>query len=205
MGGTLIALFQRNADTLCAFSEPSAITPHLPTLLSLKNPDFITVNSHLTAIIGGSFPPFPFPTVLDYYEWASADKALPGIRVPFLALNAMDDPIVAEVPVEEAGKNPFVAIVVTRQGGHLGWFQGGGFMGRGGPPDKWNQKPVLEWFQAVVHDFVDMRKNGHRGKGRFEENGFVMEEGGGGIIGYKVVETGRAVEAIKPSGGVAGL
>lgn len=206
MGGTLLDLFNRNAAELSSFPEPSAITHHLPILLSLKNPDFKTVNSHLTSIIGGSYPPFPFPTVDAYYEWASAEKSLAGIRIPFLAINALDDPIVAEVPLYAAGKNPWVGIAVTKKGGHLGWFQGGGYLGRGGPPAKWNQRPVIEWFDAIVEDFVDTRPNGHKGKARYEENGFVMEDGGNGIVGYKEIETGGHVEPIVPSGSAwAGL
>ncbi|KAF9506562.1 hypothetical protein BS47DRAFT_1352637 [Hydnum rufescens UP504] len=206
LGGTLLDLFNRNAAELSSFPEPSAITPELPILLSLRNPDFKTVNAHLTSIVGGSFPPFPFPTVEAYYEWASADKWIPGIRIPFLAMNALDDPIVAEVPIQALGKNPWVATLLTKTGGHLGWFQGGGFLGRGGPPGKWFSQPVLEWLNATAEDFVNTRANGHRGKGRYEENGFVMEEDGRGIIGYKEIETGGHVEPIVPSGSAwAGL
>lgn len=207
MGGTLSALFNRNAAALASFKEPSAITPHLPILLSMKNPDFIDVNAHLTSIIGGSFPPFPFPTVHDYYEWSSAVKSLAGIRVPFLSINAQDDPIVAEVPVQEAGKNPFVAMVVTDQGGHLGWFVGGGFAGRGAPVKKWNVEPVCEWFQAIVDDYVDSRPSKNAGKARFvNDEGFTMEEGSGPFVGYKVKATGVKVAAVVPAAGaIAGL
>lgn len=207
MGGTLIALFNRNAAQLASFPDPSAITPHLPNLLSMKNPDFIDVNAHLTSIIGGSFPPFPFPSVHDYYKWSSAHTSLAGIRVPFLAINALDDPIVAEVPLNEAGKNPFVAICVTKKGGHLGWFVGGGFAGRGAPVRKWNVQPVCEWFQAIAEDFVDTRATKHAGKGRFvSKDGFTMEEGSGPFIGYKVKATGLPVESIIPAAGaVRGL
>ena len=207
MGGTLSALFNRNAATLSAFPDPSAITPHLPILLSMKSPDFIDVNAHLTSIIGGSFPPFPFPTVEAYYEWSSAVTPLPGIRIPFLAINAKDDPIVAEAPVQEIGKNPFVSLVLTKQGGHLGWFVGGGIAGTGKPSTKWNVQPCLEWFEAIVEDFVDTRPNGAKGKPRFtDEKGFVMEEGSGPWVGYKVKKVGLKVEAVIPAAGaIAGL
>ena len=207
MGGTLLALFNRNAATLASFPEPSAITPHLPILLSMKNPDFIDVNAHLTSIIGGSFPPFPFPSVHEYYKWSSADKSLAGIRVPFLAINASDDPIVAEVPLHEAGKNPFVGICLTRKGGHLGWFVGGGFAGRGAPIQKWHAQPVCEWFEAIAEDFVDTRPRKNAGKGRFvNEQGFTMEEGSGPFVGYKVKQTGLPVQTVVPvAGAVRGL
>lgn len=207
MGGTLSALFNRNSATLSSFKEPSAITPHLPILLSMKNPDFVDVNAHLTSIIGGSFPPFPFATVHEYYAWSSAVDSLATIRVPFLALNSLDDPIVAEVPIHEAGKNPYVALVVTKQGGHLGWFVGGGFAGRGKPVRKWNVQPVCEWFEAIVEHYVDVRPTKNAGKPRFvNDEGFTMEEGSGPFVGYKVKATGLKVEGVvRVAGAVAGL
>ncbi len=201
MGGTLLELFNRNSAELSSFPEPSAITPHLPILLSLKSPDFKTVNSHLTSIIGGSFPPFPFPTVEDYYIWSSAHQSLAGIRVPFLAMNALDDPIVAEVPLHEAGKNPWVGMCITKVGGHLGWFEGGGFLGKGGPPNKWNVRPVVEWSYAIVEDFVDTRaKEGKKLKERYNDGEWEREKGSSEFVGYKVATVGGFVRTIQPTG-----
>ncbi|KAF8308724.1 Alpha/Beta hydrolase protein [Cantharellus anzutake] len=201
MGGTLLELFNRNAVELSAFPEPSAITPHLPILLSLKSPDFITVNSHLTSIVGGSFPPFPFPTVQDYYVWSSAHECLETIRIPFLTMNALDDPIVAEIPLHKAGLSPWVGMCTTKNGGHLGWFQGGGFLGRGGPPEKWNVQPVAEWCQAIAEDFVDTRlEEGKNRKETYHDGEWVREKGSSKFVGYKVIEVGREVPIIQPTG-----
>lgn len=205
MGKTLLALFNRNATTLSSFPVPSPITPHLPILLSMKNPYFIDVNTHLTSIIGGSSPPFPFSSANEYYEWASADKSLASIRIPFLAINAIDDPIVAEVPLHEAGKNPLVAIVLTRRGGHLGWFTGGGLAGYGARVGRWYVTPVCEWLEATVEDFVDGRSR--RGKACVEtSDGFTVEEGSGGLVGYKVKEVGIKIQtAMTSPGAIQGL
>ncbi|KAF8321138.1 AB-hydrolase YheT [Clavulina sp. PMI_390] len=207
MGGTLIALFNRGAAKIATFDNPSAITPHLAALMAMKNPDFIDVNRHFTSIMGGSSPPFPFPTVEAYYKWSSADKSLDKIRIPFLALNALDDPIVAEIPLQEAGKNPMVGFVVTEKGGHLGWFVGGGFLGRGAPIKKWHVQPLCEWFQAITSDYVESRPNKNRGKARFvNEEGFTMEEGSGPFVGFKVKSVGVPVVDSGPaSGQVKGL
>jgi hypothetical protein len=207
MGSSLLALFNRNAATLSSFPEPSAITPHLPVLLSMKNPDFINVNTHLTSIIGGSSPPFPFPSVHDYYRFASSHHSLSGIRIPFLAINALDDPIVAEVPLEELGKNPLVSMVLTKQGGHLGWFVGGALAGWGAPPTRWNVQPCLEWLGAIAEDFVETRPNGSKGRKRFADaRGFVMEEGSGPFVGYRVKAVGLTVQAaVAAPGAVPGL
>lgn len=207
MGGTLLGLFNRNAATLSSFPLPSAITPHLPTLLSMKNPDFIDVNAHLTSIIGGSSPPFPFESVHAYYEWSSSVHSLEGIRVPFLAINALDDPIVAEVPLHEAGKNPLVGMVVTNKGGHLGWFVGGGLLGHGEHVKKWYVQPVCEWLRATVEDYADARPRGSLGKAAFvSDDGFTMEYGNGPFVGFKVKRTGIPVQQmILRPGAVQGL
>jgi predicted alpha/beta-fold hydrolase len=44
--------------------------------------------------------------------------------VPLLAINAKDDPIVHKNPLD-CGLNPYVALAITKQGGHLGWFKDG--------------------------------------------------------------------------------
>jgi len=69
---------------------------------------------------------FGFDSVDAYYEAASSDKFLPAIAVPFLAINAMDDPISPGscVPRAAAKANPNTILVTTRHGGHLGWLQG---------------------------------------------------------------------------------
>lgn len=63
-----------------------------------------------------------------YYREASSSNNIHSIRVPLLALHAEDDPItgIEAVPFEEFERNPFVTFCLTRQGGHLGWFEVGG-------------------------------------------------------------------------------
>lgn len=97
-------------------------------------------------LVGGNTcpGPFPFPTPEAYRQWASSEQKLPGITVPFLAINSEDDPIVARFPYEKAVKNPWVVFVTTKRGGHLGWFEGPLFGRKGIPPHRWIKKPVLE-------------------------------------------------------------
>lgn len=47
------------------------------------------------------------------------------VRVPFLCLNAADDPIIpaSAIPHEEAEASSHVAIVVTPLGGHVAHFE----------------------------------------------------------------------------------
>jgi hypothetical protein len=69
--------------------------------------------------------------------------------VPFLAINAGDDPVVRTLP-EEGGKNPLIALVTTAGGGHLGWFESNGVLGA----KRWITRPVLEWLKATAEDLV---------------------------------------------------
>jgi predicted alpha/beta-fold hydrolase len=62
----------------------------------------------------------------DYYQRCSAGRFVAGIRRPYLALSAGDDPMVPEasLPVEAATANPAVRLVVTRHGGHTAFVDG---------------------------------------------------------------------------------
>jgi predicted alpha/beta-fold hydrolase len=62
-----------------------------------------------------------------YYREATSAAYLPLIKVPFLALNARDDPISNEVclPLEEIKAASSCILLTTAQGGHsMDWFEG---------------------------------------------------------------------------------
>ncbi|TBU23780.1 AB-hydrolase YheT [Dichomitus squalens] len=88
----------------------------------------------------------------DFYRWASSHTALSDVRVPLLAINADDDPIVRDLPVGIGG-NPLVSLVVTRGGGHLGWFASERKLFRR-RRTRWIKTPVLEWLRAVGRDLI---------------------------------------------------
>ncbi|RFU26266.1 hypothetical protein B7463_g10068, partial [Scytalidium lignicola] len=69
-----------------------------------------------------------YPDENIYYKDASSVGPLLDVRVPLLALNAEDDPISPYfgLPINEAKQNPYVTLVTTSRGGHLGWFQSNG-------------------------------------------------------------------------------
>jgi uncharacterized protein len=77
-----------------------------------------------------------------YYRDASSVDSLLAVRVPLLALNAKDDPIVSELalPYEEAKCNPYTVLCTSSMGGHLGYFEIGG--------GRWHAKPVSLLFFA---------------------------------------------------------
>ncbi|KDR20893.1 phospholipase ABHD3-like isoform X2 [Zootermopsis nevadensis] len=69
---------------------------------------------------------FGYKDVSDYYANASIHDKLHKIEVPMLCLSARDDPIqpYEGIPVEEASKSKYVAIVITQYGGHIGFLEG---------------------------------------------------------------------------------
>jgi len=88
---------------------------------------------------------FPqFKDVDDYYTRASAYRVLGQVKVPMLALNALDDPISRReaYPLETIKETPSVVLVTTAHGGHLGWV---------GPNDR--------WFACVIEEFLTRMHN----------------------------------------------
>lgn len=214
------------------------MTPIIEPVLALKNPTFLEVDAIITRTVGGPRPTFPLPTALAYCtytlssslctrktiqrfaliltgKYASSHKHPHKIRVPFLAINAADDPIVAHNPTEETEHSTTCALAVTPYGGHLGWFQGGAFLaglfGRGLPPDRWVRAPVLEFLRACAEDLVrdEAHGTGRGGRDRFvRDDGFVLEKGKEDIVGFKVVEEGiiiRGAEDTTADDLIAGL
>jgi len=72
---------------------------------------------------------FGFATVDDYYANASSDQRLHQVDVPLLLINAADDPIAylgpaggkLLLPSDALASNGNLALVLTQEGGHLGW------------------------------------------------------------------------------------
>lgn len=104
---------------------------------------------------------------------------LDHIRVPFLSINAEDDPVIKHVPLEDS-ENGYLTMVLTRHGGHLGWFQSGPRL-----IDRWTTKPVVEWLKLMGQDMV--RDSSLAPALSIDADGFLREEGSP-TLGCKVVE-----------------
>ncbi|WEJ95237.1 hypothetical protein PSN45_002750 [Yamadazyma tenuis] len=86
---------------------------------------------------------FGFNTSFEYYRHASPVQRLFKIRVPTVIVSSKDDPVcgVRSLPVEEATLNPYVTMVTTSVGGHLGWFDYSN--------NRWYAEPVARMMKAL--------------------------------------------------------
>ncbi|KAF2199977.1 medium-chain fatty acid ethyl ester synthase/esteras-like protein 1 [Delitschia confertaspora ATCC 74209] len=94
-------------------------------------------------------PTWGYPSEGAYYRDATSTDALVAIKIPFLGINAEDDPIssVEAIPYEEFKQNPYTVLCCTNWGGHLSWFQGGG--------KRWFATAVTKFFMKLQDD-IDM-------------------------------------------------
>jgi predicted alpha/beta-fold hydrolase len=83
----------------------------------------------------------------DYYARCSAGRFVAGIRRPYLALSAADDPMVPaeSLPVAAARANPAVQLVVTPYGGHTAFMDGA--LPR---PGFWAERSAADFLAALV-------------------------------------------------------
>ncbi|KAK4191645.1 Alpha/Beta hydrolase protein [Podospora australis] len=87
-----------------------------------------------------------WPTENAYYRDASSSDAVTGIRVPFLAISALDDPIALgeAIPFGEFEVNPYTVLCTTSLGGHLSWFEIGG--------GRWHAKPICNFLNKLASE-----------------------------------------------------
>jgi predicted alpha/beta-fold hydrolase len=92
-------------------------------------------------------PAHGFASREDYYQRCSAGRFVAGIRRPYLALSAADDPMVPaeSLPVAAAGTNPFVRLVVTPHGGHTGFVDGTPLR-----PGFWAERNVADFLAGLA-------------------------------------------------------
>ena len=91
-----------------------------------------------------------FRSFVEYYDEATTSHRISReIKVPYLILNAKDDPVchAGGVPVEAALHNPHVVIGITDEGGHLAWCQGWLALGR-----YWAEQAAVEFFLSHLQE-----------------------------------------------------
>ncbi|KZO91697.1 AB-hydrolase YheT [Calocera viscosa TUFC12733] len=169
MGANLSAVVNKHLSSIVSHPLGQSVEKDLSTLFKIRAPTLKTVDTYVTRHLGGPQPPFPFPSADAYYEWASCHKSILNIRVPFLAINADDDPIIVGnmLPVEEVKQSPWCVLGVTRGGGHLGW---------------WIRGPILQYLRACIEDYVPPTDRTAPGWER--KNGFIYQIGDRNDIGF---------------------
>ncbi|EDV24939.1 uncharacterized protein TRIADDRAFT_56371 [Trichoplax adhaerens] len=92
-----------------------------------------------------------FAALSDYYDWASSKFYLHKLELPVLLVNSSDDPL---IPSELFG--PAISLsstkdkalfVVTQNGGHLGFFEGGVVI-----PETvtWIDRVIVEYIKSII-------------------------------------------------------
>ncbi|ODV95514.1 hypothetical protein PACTADRAFT_50228 [Pachysolen tannophilus NRRL Y-2460] len=96
---------------------------------------------------------FGFNTAFEYYRHGSSVNRLLNFRIPTLIINSRDDPIVSSdsIPYKEVEANPYLMMLITDHGGHLGWFKYNN--------ERWYADPLAKFFQGYI-DLVELDKNG---------------------------------------------
>lgn len=186
MGQNLVNVVKRNMDSFSLHPEHD-VTKAATAAAALKKPSITVFDDTFTRIGGGSSPSWPFASASDYYEYASSHKVLGDVRIPFLAINAADDPVVQDVPMDAKG-NKWVVMTLTSHGGHLGWFeQDGGW----GQVRRWIRRPVLEWFHGTAEIMVQPSS---RYPTIQEIEGYLTETGKE-TLGCKVIDREQIIQA----------
>ena len=99
-------------------------------------------------------PSYGFPNAEAYYERASVAPHLPHIAVPVLAIHAEDDPIVPVAPMRaHAPRALAIDLVVTRRGGHVGFFEGLSQLWRG----SYATERAVEHFERTLKESAAQR------------------------------------------------
>jgi len=153
LGSLLVGVVERNEANISKLPDNNPLSALLPELYGMKSPTIYEVDNVLTRRVGGSPPDFPFPSMTEFYGWASCHNVLGNVRVPLLNINARDDPIVGHFPYD-VGNSAYTALAMTPGGGHMGWFESDGSNTMWGVRI-WYIQSVMEWLRAVGEDLVE--------------------------------------------------
>ncbi len=68
-----------------------------------------------------------FTDAEDYYQKSSSNRFISSVGVPTLIIHSRDDPFlpIAALPLSAIKANPFLNLILTDHGGHVGFFEGG--------------------------------------------------------------------------------
>jgi predicted alpha/beta-fold hydrolase len=80
----------------------------------------------------------------EYYDDSKIDKYLENIKVPFLSVFTEDDPIIPhyDLPISIMKKNDNLITILSKNGGHLGFFSGL-------IPKRWIDLPIRSFLKTL--------------------------------------------------------
>lgn len=110
---------------------------------------------------------FGFKSADDYYFNSSSSNSVGVVRTPLLCIQAANDPIAPSrgIPRAEIKENPYCLLIVTPQGGHLGWVAG-------------DEAPVgAPWTDAVVMEFLEhLQEENNSNRSNFSKENIVHQD-----------------------------
>lgn len=85
-----------------------------------------------------------FDSLEEYYNDSKLDKYLENIKIPFLSIFSLDDPVIPfdSVPMQLMQKNKNLITMLSKKGGHLGFFSGI-------IPERWINIPIKTFFRCL--------------------------------------------------------
>ncbi|XP_072958521.1 embryogenesis-associated protein EMB8 [Typha angustifolia] len=100
---------------------------------------------------------FGFKSVDDYYFNSSSSNSIEHVATPLLCIQAANDPIAPSrgIPREKIKENPNCLLIVTPQGGHLGWVAGS--EAPFGAP--WTDPVVMEFLENLDNEYASGTSN----------------------------------------------
>nr|ABK26924.1 unknown [Picea sitchensis] len=96
---------------------------------------------------------FGFKSVDDYYSNSSSSLSIKYVQTSLLCIQAANDPIAPSrgIPWEDIKENPNCLLVVTPNGGHLGWVAGDD-VPFGAP---WTDPLVMEYLEVLENNQIE--------------------------------------------------
>ena len=130
---------------------------YIPAALSInkeKN-NYIDINCLRSAYYAKEFDKEFFGKILgyksgnDYYRDISSDKYILNIKIPFLVINAKDDPICnfKGAPLDEISENENIICIITDQGAHSCYIENKNYFSFG--TRQWILKPIIEFLNYL--------------------------------------------------------
>lgn len=114
-------------------------------------------------------PQYPFNTKIgfqngeDYWHDSSSRRYIQHVSVPLMILSSQDDFLIGDSSLRSIGQclcNPFVLVVKTKCGGHLGWYEAPP-SGNFGIGKSWADTAMSDFFTSVMKTDDLLKKEGH--------------------------------------------